>query len=90
MDEEEKLKEWCAVVSKKIDEFEYEIQQNYSKFYKHLDLRDKYYHEIVNTLSEEPKCDLQKSIYEIADKLAECEIEFGIKFDVKVKQDEGI
>lgn len=90
MDEEEKLKEWCAVVSKKVDEFEYEIQQNYSKFYKHLDLMDKYYQEIVNTLSEEPKGDLQKLIYEIADKLVECEIKFGIKFDLEVKQYEGI
>lgn len=87
---EEKLKEWCAVVSKKIDEFECEVQENYDEFYKELELRNKYYQEIVDTLSEEPKRDLQKLIYEIADKLAKWEIRFGFKFYVKVKQDEGI
>lgn len=87
---EEKLKEWCVTVSGNIDEFEYEIQKNYDKFYKELELRNKYYQEIVDTLSEEPKWDLQKLIYEIADKLAKWEIRFGFKFYVKVKQDEGI
>lgn len=90
MGEDEKLKEWCAVVSKKIDEFECEVQENYDEFYKGLELRNKYYQEIVDTLSEEPKRDLQKLIYEIADKLSKCEIRFGFKFYVKAKQNEGI
>lgn len=90
MDEEEKLKKWCATVSDNIDKFEYEIQKNYDEFYKELELRNKYYQEIVEASSVEPNCELKELIYEIADKLAKFEIKFGIKFDVKVRQNEGI